>query len=673
MRTIKLPEILIFILVFLLYANTISHEYALDDKAMITHNEFTQQGFSGISDIIAYDSMAGMFGKESRELEGGRYRPLSIITFAIEQEFFGGNPHISHFFNILFYAISLILLYRVLLCLFVNYKAYYWYTSIPFLATVLFAAHPLHTEIVANIKGRDEILAFLFGIAALGSIIKYFDENKKTALFSAFIFMFLGAMSKEVTITFIAVIPFSIWFFRDYPFRRYIPAIIPLVAGAVTYLIIRQLVIGDQTAIEAGTLMNNPFLEADTDQRYATVFYTLGLYIKLLIFPHPLTWDYYPYHIPIMSWTDWQVIISLILYMIIGAVALLGIRKKSIYSFGIIVYLATLSITSNLFFNIGAFMSERFVYVSLLGFCIIVAYLLSQKLPSKINHKQKYRKVLLSVLIIILALYSVKTVSRNTVWKNSFTLFENDVRISVNSAKGNSSYASELYSRGEEAGKNNDTVTRNNLMRQAIPYFEKAIEVYPHYSEALIRLGNIYYIMYGDYKTMFEYYLLTLDKSPLNADVWNNTIGVLVHNVHEPEYEKWLWKEIIKRSPQKFDSYFYLGELYLMDNPPNADSAVHYLKIAKSINSQHFEMLRSLGIAYGHLSDFQSARNNLFAALQIQEDAEAYRYLGISYGMEGDDETALEYFEKALELDPENAFLHEVIRIARIRAGVTDF
>jgi len=245
--------------------------------------------------------------------------------------------------------------------------------------------------------------------------------------------------------------------------------------------------------------------------------------------------------------------------------------------------------------------------------------------------------------------------------------------ISVNSAKGNSSYASELYSRGEEAGKINDTVTRNNLMRQAIPYFEKAIEVYPDYSEALIRLGNIYYTMYGDYKTMFEFYLKTLDKSPLNADVWNNTIGVLVHNVHEPEYEKWLWKEIIKRSPQKFDSYFYLGELYLMDNPPNADSAVHYLEIAKSINSQHFEMLRSLGIAYGHLSDFQSARNNLLAALQIQEDAEAYRYLGISYGMEGDDETALVYFEKALELDPENAFLHEVIRIARIRAGVTDF
>ena len=35
-------------------------------------------------------------------------------------------------------------------------------TITAFLIGLVFIAHPLHTEIVANIKGRDEILSFLF-------------------------------------------------------------------------------------------------------------------------------------------------------------------------------------------------------------------------------------------------------------------------------------------------------------------------------------------------------------------------------------------------------------------------------------------------------------------------------------------------------------------------------
>ena len=56
--------------------------------------------------------------------------------------------------------------------------------------------------------------------------------------------------------------------------------------------------------------MNNPFLKIEGNQwvpfsgaeKMATIFYTLGYYIKLLLVPHPLTHDYYPRHIDIMNW-----------------------------------------------------------------------------------------------------------------------------------------------------------------------------------------------------------------------------------------------------------------------------------------------------------------------------------------------------------------------------------
>jgi tetratricopeptide (TPR) repeat protein len=535
---------------------------------------------------------------------------------------------------------------------------------------MLFAAHPLHTEIVANIKGRDEILAFLFSIAALNSIINYIDKNNKLELINAFIFMFLGSMSKEITITFIAVIPLSIYFFRKAPVSKYLVSIIPLIGGALLYMIIRSAVIGEQTAIEATQLMNNPFLGTSLSQRYATVVYTLLIYLKLLVFPHPLTWDYYPFHIPIVAWTDWRVIVSLLVYMSLIVVAIYGLKKRSIYSYAILIYAATLSITSNIFFNIGAFMSERFVYVSLLGICLVVAFLISEKLYGKVNHLKKYRQLGLAILVVILLAFSGKTVSRNLVWENNLTLFEHDVKISVNSAKGNSSYASELYKLAEDAEIVKDTALRNKYLMQSKPYFEKAIEIYPDYSESLIRLGNIYYKMNGDYKTMLKYYIETLKASPLNADVWTNTVGVLEYNVNDPAYEKYVWSQFIKYSPNKWDSYYYMGNLYYFDKTPKADSAIFYYEKAKTLNKGKFELLFNLGVCYGNISNFEKARENLLLAATIKEDAEVYRYIGVTYGIQNNDTKALEYFEKAYKLAPDNEQIKQNLNIARQRLGL---
>ncbi len=412
-------------------------------------------------------------------------------------------------------------------------------------------------------------------------------------------------------------------------------------------------------------LMNNPFLGTSFAQKYATIFLSLLLYLKLLIFPHPLTWDYYPYHIPIVEWNDWRVILSLILYLTIGFIAIYGFKRKKIYSFGILLYLITLSITSNLFFNIGAFMNERFLYISLLGFCIIFAYFMSEKLPKYFSNINKYKKYSVLIISVILLAFSVKTISRNRVWKDNLTLFSHDVKISVNSAKGNSTYASELYKLSEDAEANKDTLLSKKYLIESKPYFEKAIEIYPDYSEALIRLGNIYYKLNGDYKKMFEYYIKTLETNPLNADVWANTIGVLNFNVHEPEYEKYVWKKYSELAPDYYESYYQLGSLYYFDNTPNADSAIFWFEKAKNLNKNNFEIYFYLGVSYGNKGQISFARDNLLKAIEIKPNSEAYRYIGISYGLENDHNTALLYFEKALALDSDNEELKALVNLAK--------
>ena len=117
-----IPALLLMVSAFLLYGISISYGYMLDDQLVIWQNAYVQKGFAGLGDIFAYDSFMGYFQKQQFLLEGGRYRSLSLATFAAEIGIFGkDNPnlvHISHFINILLYGATGIFLYRILLGLF---------------------------------------------------------------------------------------------------------------------------------------------------------------------------------------------------------------------------------------------------------------------------------------------------------------------------------------------------------------------------------------------------------------------------------------------------------------------------------------------------------------------------------------------------------------------------
>jgi len=154
--------LIIFILPFVLYYQSTSFGYVLDDQIVITDNSFTKKGFSGIGDLLSNESMTGYFGEQKDLVEGNRYRPLSLITYAIEYGIVGDlNPGLSHFINILLYGLTGLLLFRVLTMMLRKRTSSVWWLSIPFLTSLLYIAHPIHSEAVANIKGRDEIMALL--------------------------------------------------------------------------------------------------------------------------------------------------------------------------------------------------------------------------------------------------------------------------------------------------------------------------------------------------------------------------------------------------------------------------------------------------------------------------------------------------------------------------------
>lgn len=639
----RIIYLIIFLFTFLLYGNTLTHEYAVDDAIVITQNQFTKKGFDGIKDIFTSEGFTGFFGVKKNLVAGGRYRPLSLVTFAVEWEFFANSPGLSHFINILLYALTGILLYIVLCRLLIRYETKHWYFSLPFLSVILFIAHPIHTEVIANIKGRDEIMTFLGAIAALYFTLRYLETNKSIHLLFSFVVFFLALLSKENAITFIAVIPLCVYFFTGYKTSKSFFALLPLIAATLIFLVIRQKVLGSFTAPVARELMNNPFIDMTFGQQYATIFYTLGIYMKLLFLPHPLTFDYYPYHIPIMNWGDIKTILPLVVYIAIGIYGLWTIKKKSIFSFSILYYLATISIVSNVLFSVGAFMNERFVYMSSLGFCLAVAYIVVSKIPMFFKSEKISVFAMTGFMMIVLLLYSGKTISRNAAWKDDFTLFTTDVKVSQNSAKSNCSAGGKLI---EEAIKPVNQAKRNEYLKQAIIYLNKSVRIHPTYADALLLLGNGYYEYNKNYDSTMYAYKRILSQNPNYERVFTN-VDIILNKCDNVDLKLKIWEDLYKINPNRFEVNYGLGQIFGRFKN-DTKKAFPFLEKAVQLKPSNVAANKDLGVAYGMMGDFKKSAEILERTASLDpNDDQIFYNLGVTYMQLGDKVKAAENIKKA--------------------------
>lgn len=575
-----IPAILLAVAAFGLYAYSMTFEYVLDDQVVFTKNEFVKKGFAGISDILSKESFQGYFGEQKDLVEGGRYRPLSLISFAMEYQFFGANQAVSHFINVLLYALTSLLLFRVMFLLFPR-KAdenYRWYWNIPFLATLLFVLHPIHTEVIANVKGRDEIMCLIGSLAALYYAFKYVDTDKIIWAIISGICLFLGLFGKENAITFVGVIPITLYFFNKKSFSKIALATIPLLASFVLWFIIRWNVLG--FALTSGTevvdLMNNPFQGMSIGEKFATIFYTLGIYVKLLFLPHPLTHDYYPYHIPIMQWSNIASILSLLLYVAMGIFSLWGLRTKNVFAYAIIFYLATLSITSNVPFTVGTFMNERFVYISSLGFCIALAYLVYHKIPQWLP-KPTANYIAFAIAGLYIIGFTAKTISRVPAWETPFTLNSAAIKVSKNSARANVFMGTAFF---EKYKIEKDNAVKQELLKNVSFHINKALEIHSRYGSALTMKSGV----------LAEEYKFDRDLDKLLAG-FGDLIKVKYNLSYIDQYMKYLNS---RADASKLINWYYHIGTYFKDNLQRNDLAAKYFKMGLEVDANNPQLRQAL-------------------------------------------------------------------------------
>lgn len=598
-------EILILaVLSFGLYQASIRYEYVLDDLIVITENKFTKKGFAGIKDILTTESFTGYFGEQKNLVMGNRYRPLSIVTFAIEYSIVGDlNPGLSHFINIVLYFITAVLLLYVLNMMFRNYNAKYWWLSIPFIASVLFVAHPIHVEAVANIKGRDEIMSMLFSTAALIAALRYSDGRKWPWMLSSSVLYFLALLSKENAITFLAVIPLTIYFFSRDGLSRSWTLMGVLLLTTIAYLTLRFNTAGvPDFKNEITDLFNNPFYGMTGFEKLGTKMYTLGKYILLLIFPHPLTHDYYPYAIPKVTLMNVWAFTALLVHIGLVYIGFKYWKQKSVISYSIWFYLITLSIVSNIVINVGTFMNERFIFMSSAGYCILLAYLISVKIPDVKNIKSAWLS--LAIFAVLTLGYGFKTVTRVPDWKNTMSLNKSGVEVSPNSARANSFMSTALF---EEYKVTEDFDRRKYLLEEARKYAARAIEIVPEYANAnLMMVGVISETFKMDYK--IDRYIQ--DMRPLILR--RPDLSFIF------EFSEWLNQRNADRD-KLYVFYQDVGYELLKMNTTKRLYAQKYLEYAYNINPRNKKLAESLATAYELNNNFEQARTVRAAAQGLPE------------------------------------------------------
>ena len=459
---------LILLFAFVLYGNTVFNDYALDDHLVTTadHHQISK-GITAIPEIFTTHFV-------SWNDYNVDYRPLVKASFAIEFELFGENPMVSHLINILLYAITCVLLWKVVILLFP--EAAKWQLM---LVLLLFMAHPVHTEVVASLKGRDELLSFLFLLGGFVVALNWSEKgsNWKLLLFATLVY--LSLISKASSMPWLAILGFVLYRIRQLNWFKLALVAVVMTTVVIFHFTFISWLLEDYT--RPHIFIETPFFLSDEPGvKWPSIITTAGYYLKLLVAPFPLC-SYYGYdQIPLASWSDYRVYASILAYVGLAVLAVRSIKKPGFVSLGALILLLDIAPFLNVVYPYAGVLGERVLIGATAGFAMIL-----------VGGFTRLKKPIIgvSLALVLIVLGSVRTIVRNFDWKDNLTLFAADSENCDRSAKLHELYA--LYLRG--AYINNDIGDSESLAYQAIRENKRSIEIYNDWPIPHHRIGVIYH------------------------------------------------------------------------------------------------------------------------------------------------------------------------------------
>jgi protein O-mannosyl-transferase len=506
----KWPYLILIVLGFIYYGNSLKNGFSMDDDLVTSTPEFVhknvEKGFSGI--IPIFKSRYATNATQNYE-----YRPVTTASFAIQYalfadadleaearlkpknqesiEYWQKQATISHFISVLLYIICCILVFILVYKIIPEYKLH-----VALLTAILFLIHPIHTEVVDNIKSRDELLVMFFGFGSLIILLKVMSGNllpkKKIGFLTlGIVLLILSIFSKKSGFVFVALIPVVLYFFTNLTWKNIVPILILFFVSGLLFSLTKKMVFDEGSERELFFYENPLYIDGSWTMKIPMFFYTIMWYVKMIFWPNPLSFYYGYNELPMADFSYPLVWLGIVFVVGLTVVGLWRIRKKEIWFFGFLFFMFSIGGIANLIVVAPGIVAERFLYVPSFGLLLIVSYY-AVKYFHKYQQKStfKYASFTIGGLVIIGSF--VHVTNRNPVWESQFSLYNNDIKHLNKSAKAHSLMATEYREVAMQNTQNFNTYLA--YIDSSKYHFEKALEIYPAYSNCLNNLGVLYHV-----------------------------------------------------------------------------------------------------------------------------------------------------------------------------------
>lgn len=405
----RLPLLLVCACAVLVYLNSFPGAFFMDDIQIVAQNPLVRQPDWG--KIFASDYWGP-------QVNSGLYRPLTILSFALNRLFFGPAPLGFHLVNVLLHAAASGLFALVLGALGCG-------TMVTWGAALLFAVHPIHTEVVNMAVGRSELLVAVLLLLALKLALT--DDNPRRHAMAAGCFG-LALLAKEHAIIFLALLPAIDVYLggdRRLVWRRRLPLYLLLAGVALAWLALRTF------GVDHGDIPRDPYDPVyvplaflPDGVRVLSALKLQLLYLGKLLLPLRLQGVYAGEGLlqPVTTLlSPWGGLVALV---ICGWVATVwyGLRRRSLLALALLLYTISFAPTANVLFATGATFAERLAYLPSAWFCLGMAAgmeALGRCVPARL---------VVGVAAGCLLAYAGMTVLRNRDYLNPLALWQADVQ-----------------------------------------------------------------------------------------------------------------------------------------------------------------------------------------------------------------------------------------------------
>ncbi len=592
-KNLSLP-ILVLVIVCLsqfVYLNSLPNQFVYDDEFTIVTNYF----------VKTWNNFPLLFNSDYFKLSGElSYRPVVTLSYFIDYTLWKLNPFGFHLTNTLLHTLNCVLLFFLLTRIF-NCRT----TS--FVAALIFSCHPVLTEAVNAISYREDLLAATFFIAAFLLYMKTSKDERplSPAYFASVVCYLLGVFSKEMAITLpLLIFLYDIIFTKaqnlSYKLTRYYTGYI---LTTIFYLSMRFVVLHNPVESHVS------YPEASIFINFLTMSKVLASYMKLFFVPVTLCADYViPYS---TSLFDTSFILSLLLLVAVIVIVYRLFFSSKILFFSVVWFFVSLLPVLNIV-PIENIMAERYLCLPIIGFCMVIGNLLVHS-QNKIGCFNKYY-ISVTLLVLMLAIFSFKTMKQNMVWTDQTVLWTNTARIFPNSFKAHNNlgniyrnagrldeaivelqYALSLYNEYIDAHNNlGVTYRKKGMLKEALLEYQRALQINPHYPYAHNNLGVLYAKSNYLDLAITEFNNAVANK-PDYADAYNNLGATYIRKgLYEKAIQECL--KAVKYNNRYIDAYYNLGTAYF--NNKQLDQALEITKLVLSIDPNHRDAHELLNLIY---------------------------------------------------------------------------